>query len=178
MADEPRDDVYIHHPNREKAASKATKSAVILLLVVSAALVAIVTVGGWKLLQGAQIVAIAYVIIYLVMAYFVGKWNRGVLTLAAALAILLAVIAAIGGPPWFDRDKAGYDDPSIPAGLLGMLTLIIVPVQALLIAFALRGFQQKWNIEIEVARDDYERGGRGEEPPPPPPPPGYQPQQA
>jgi hypothetical protein len=175
------DDVVIHHPNREKASSKATKSAVILLLIVSAALVAIVTIGGWKLLQGAQIVAIAYVLIYAAMAYFVGKWNRGVLPLAAALAILLAVFGAIGGPPWFDRDATGYNDPSIPAGLLGMLALIIVPVQILLIVFAMRGFQQQWNIEIEVSRDEYERGGYDDEygeDQPPPPPPDYRPQQA
>jgi hypothetical protein len=152
-------DMVIHHPNREKASSKATRATVILLLVASAALVLIVTAGGWELLQGAQIVAVGYFIVYLVMAYFVGKWNRGVLPLAAALAILLAVVAAIAGPPWFDRDKTGYDDPSLPAGLLGMLTLIIVPVQAALIVFAMRGFQQQWNVEVEVSRDEAERGG-------------------
>ena len=161
------ENVVIHHPNREKASSKATKSIVIFLLVVSAALVLIVTVGGWASLQGAHIVAIGYIIVFLTMAYFVNKWNRGVLPLAAALAILLLVVAAIAGPAWFDRDKDGYDNPGIPPGLLGLLTLLIVPVQILLIAFAMRAFNQKWNIELEMPREEYERrhgGGQGGQP--------------
>jgi lysylphosphatidylglycerol synthetase-like protein (DUF2156 family) len=157
------DNVVIHHPNREKSSSKATKSIVIFLLIVSAVLVLIVTIGGWASLQGAQIVSIGYVIVFLVMGYFVNKWNRGVLPLAAALAILLLVVAAIAGPAWFERDKDGFDNPGIPPGLLGLLTLLIVPVQILLIAFAMRGFSQKWNVEIEMPREEYERrhGGRG-----------------
>jgi lysylphosphatidylglycerol synthetase-like protein (DUF2156 family) len=154
-------DVVVHHPNREKPASKATKSIVIFLLLVSAALVLIVTAGGWASLQGAQIVSIGYIIVFLVMAYYVNKWNRGVLPLAAALAILLLVVAAIAGPAWFDRDKDGFDNPGIPPGLLGLLTLLIVPVQVLLIAFAMRGFSQQWNVEIEMPREEYERRHRG-----------------
>ena len=148
------------HPNRDKAESKATKAAVILLLLTSAALIAIITVGGWSQLQGAQIVAFAYVVVYLVMAFFVARWNRGVLPVAAALAILFAVVAAVAGPAWFDRDKAGFDDPLLEPSILGLLTLILVPVQILLIAFAMRGFQQEWNVEVEVAQ----RRGRGPHP--------------
>jgi lysylphosphatidylglycerol synthetase-like protein (DUF2156 family) len=157
-------DTVIVHPNRDKAASKATKSAVILLLLVSAALVAIVTVGGWSSLQGAQIVAIAYIIIYCVAAYYVGRWNRGILPVVSALAILLLVVAAIAAPGWFERDKAGYDNPGLPPSFLGLMTAIVVPVQFLLIVFAMRGFSQQWNVEVEVSRDDYERGDwRGRE---------------
>jgi hypothetical protein len=155
-------DVVLLHPNRDKAESKATKAAVILLLLVSAGLIAVVTAGGWSQLQGAQIVAFAYIVIYLVMAYFVSQWNRGVLPVAAALAILFAVVAAVAGPAWFDRDKAGFDDPALEPGILGLLTLIIVPVQLLLIAFSMRGFQQEWNVEVEVSRDEAE----GRLPPP------------
>jgi hypothetical protein len=38
----------------------------------------------------------------------------------------------------------------------------LVPLQVLLIAFAIRAFSQKWNIEVEVTRDEAERryGGR------------------
>jgi lysylphosphatidylglycerol synthetase-like protein (DUF2156 family) len=153
----------IHHPNREKAASKATRAAVILLLLTSAALFTIVTLGGWSALQGAQVVAMAYILVYVVMAYFVGRWNRGVLPLAAALAILIAVIAAVAAPAWFDRDKEGFDDPALPPGILGLLTLIIVPVQVLLIGFAMRGFSQEWNVEVEERSgggDDLERAER------------------
>ena len=64
-------DTVIVHPNRDKAASKATKAATILLLLATAGLVAIITIGGWSTLQGAQIVAIAYVIIFCVAAYYV-----------------------------------------------------------------------------------------------------------
>jgi lysylphosphatidylglycerol synthetase-like protein (DUF2156 family) len=152
-------DTVVEHPNRDKAESKATKAIVVLLLVVSAALVAIVTVGGWSELQGAQVVAIGYIVVYLVMAFFVARWNRGVLPVAAGLAILFAVVAAVAGPAWFERDKAGFDEPALDPGMLGLLTIIIVPVQILLIAFAMRGFQQQWNVEVEVAPDETDRGG-------------------
>ena len=53
------------HPNRGKAASKATQVlVVILLLLVSAALIAIVTIGGWDELQGAKALQIAYIVLY------------------------------------------------------------------------------------------------------------------
>jgi lysylphosphatidylglycerol synthetase-like protein (DUF2156 family) len=142
------------HPNRDKAESKATRAVVILLLITSAALILIVTIGGWSVLQGAQIVAFAYALVYLVMAYFVGRWNRGVLPVAAALAVLFAVVAAVAGPAWFDRDKAGFEEPTLDPSILGLLTIILVPVQLLLVAFAMRGFQQQWNVEVEVAQDD------------------------
>lgn len=151
----------IVHPNRGKPAAKATKAAVVLLLLVSAGLVLVVTIGGWAQLQGAQMVSIAYILIYLIIAYFVAKWNRGTLPVASGLAVLLLVVAAIAGPAWFDRDNAGYEDSTIPAGMLGLLTLLIVPIQFLLILFAMRGFSQQWNVEVEVSRDEYERRGPG-----------------
>ena len=152
-------ETIIVHPNRDKPASKATKAAVTLLLLASAALVAIVTVGGWQSLQGAQIIAIGYVIIFCVMAYYVTKWNRGVLPVASALAVLMMVVAAIAAPGWFDRDSAGFDNPGLPPSLLGLLTVVIVPLEFVLIVFAMRGFSQQWNVEVEVSRDDYEREG-------------------
>ena len=154
------------HPNRDKPESKATKAAVILLLLVSAGLVLIITLGGWSQLQGAQVVSFAYVLLFVLMAFFVGRWNRGVLPVAAAIAILFAVVAAVAAPAWFERDKAGFDDPTLEPSILGLLTLILIPVQLLLIVFAMRGFQQQWNVEVEVTRDEAERyrtgGGGGE----------------
>jgi len=157
------------HPNREKVESKATKAAVVLLLLVSAGLILVITLGGWSKLQGAQVVSFGYVIVYLVMAFYVSRWNRGVLPVAAALAVLFAVIAAVAAPAWFERDKAGFADPALEPSILGLLTIILVPVQLLLVAFAMRGFQQQWNTEVEVSRDEAGRYGpdaRGGEPQP------------
>jgi hypothetical protein len=168
MADgELDEDRVLHHPNREKGGSKATKAGTILLLLASAALVAIVTIGGWKVLEGAQVVAIFFIIVFLVMAFFVARWNRGILPLAAAFAIVLLVFAAIAAPGWFDRDATGFEPSTIAPGLIGLLTLILIPVEFLLIVFAMRGFAQKWNVEVEMSREEYDRihrggsGGRG-----------------
>jgi hypothetical protein len=156
-------DTVLVHPNREKAESHATKAVVAFLLLLSAGLIAIVTIGGWSVLQGAQLVSFGYVIVYVLFAFYVARWNRGVLPVAAALAILLAVVAAVAGPAWFARDKTGFDDPALDPSILGLLTLIIVPVQLLLIVFAMRGFSQQWNVEVEVTRDEADRyrGGGG-----------------
>ena len=149
--------VRIDHPNRDKPESKATKAAITLLLLTSAGLTAVITFGGWDALQGAIPGAIAYIILYAVMAYYVTRWNRGVLPVAAALAVLFMVIAIVAAPGWFERDKDGFDDPALAPGILGLLTLILIPVQLLLIAFALRGFNQEWNVEVEIG------GGESEE---------------
>ena len=155
-------ELRIEHPNRDKAESKATKAIVVLLLLVSAGLILIITLGGWSELQGAQPVAFAVIIVYLVMAYYVAQWNRGLLPVAAAIAVLFAVLAGVSGPAWFDRDKVGFDTPMLEPSILGLLTLILVPVQLLLVAFAMRGFSQKWNVEVEVRSDS----PGGYEPPP------------
>ena len=147
-------DTVLEHPNRHKAESKATRAIVMLLFLVSAALILIVTIGGWAQLQGAQVVSFLVALIYIVMAFFVGRWNRGVLPVGAAMALLFSVIAGIAGVAWFARDKAGFDQPTLDPSILGLLTLILVPVQLLLVAFAMRGFQQQWNVEVEVRRDE------------------------
>lgn len=155
----------IHHPNREKAASKATKAIVVLLLLVSAGLTIIITVGGWESLQGSQMFAFLYAGLNLLFAYYVARWNRGVLTVAAALAILFGVLAAIATPSWFARDKTGFAEPALDPGLLGMLTLILIPVQILLMLFAMRAFSQRWNVEVveeERHGDPHAHGGNAE----------------
>ena len=141
--------MIITHPNRDKPVVQATRATVVLLLLASAALVLIVTIGGWSVLQGAVPVQIAYVIVYVTLAFFAMRWNRGVLPVAAALAIIMAIFAAVAVPAWFDRDATGYTDPALPSALLGTICAIIVPVQVLLIAFSMRGFQQAWNVEVE-----------------------------
>ncbi|HEX3511051.1 MAG TPA: hypothetical protein VHT27_08140 [Solirubrobacteraceae bacterium] len=148
-ARERKPGVIITHPNRGKPVVQATRAMVILLFLVSAGLVLIVTVGGWSVLEGAIPIQIAYIAIYLTLAFFAARWNRGVLPVGAALAVLLAIFALVAGPAWFNRDKFGFAQPTIEAGLLGVLTLLIVPVQILLVAFAMRGFKQGWNVELE-----------------------------
>jgi F0F1-type ATP synthase membrane subunit c/vacuolar-type H+-ATPase subunit K len=150
----------IRHPNREKSSSQVTKAFVALVLVASAVLVGIVTIGGWNSLQGAQIVSILYIIVYLVMAYFVMRWVRGVLPLAAALAVGLGVFAAIAAGGWFDRAKPNYADPALPPRLLGTIVILIGLVQIILIIAAMVGFQQQWNIEVEESVDEDDDGGR------------------
>lgn len=141
--------VIITHPNRGKPVVQATRATVIVLLLASAALVLIVTVGGWSVMQSAIPVQIAYVLAYLTLAFFAWRWNRGVLPVSAVLAVLLLIFALAAGPSWFARDKSGFAQPELGAGLLGVLTLLIVPLQMLLVAFAMRGFQQGWNVELE-----------------------------
>jgi len=144
-----RSGVIITHPNRDKPVVQATRATVIFLLLASAGLVLIVTVGGWSLLWGAVPIQIGYVAVYLTLAFYAGRWNRGVLPVASALAVLLAIFALVAGPSWFARDKTGFAQPAISSGLLGLLTLLIVPLQMLLVAFAMRGFNQGWNVELE-----------------------------
>jgi hypothetical protein len=157
---ESREGVIITHPNRDKPVVQATRATVVVLLLVSAALILIITIGGWNVLQGAVPIQIAYIAIYLVFAFYAARWNRGVLPISASLAVLLMIFAGVAGPGWLARDKTGFAEPTINAGLLGVLTLLIVPVQILLITFAMRGFSQGWNIEVEqrepeVAADGY-----------------------
>jgi hypothetical protein len=141
--------LIIEHPNRDKPESQATRALVIGLLLVSAAVLAIATVGGWEKIQGAKAVHVAYVLIYLVLAFFIARWRSGLLPVAASFAIILLIFCAISGPQWFSRDKAGFDDPLLSASIVGILVLVLVPLQLLLIATAARGFAQKWSVEVE-----------------------------
>ena len=159
--DRDADDVIIEHPNREKAASKATKAVVVLLLLVSAVLLVIISIGGWEKTAGAKPLQIAYVLLYLVFAFFIARWSRGMLPVASACAIILLIFAAVSAPGWFERGKDGFTATTIDAELIGTLCLILVPVQILLIAFAMRGFQQAWNVEVERPRDGRRDEGDG-----------------
>ncbi|MGP0103499.1 MAG: hypothetical protein ACLPUT_17990 [Solirubrobacteraceae bacterium] len=148
-APERQQRVIVTHPNRDKPVVQATRATVVVLLLVSAALVLIVTVGGWSVLEGAIPIQIGYIAVYLTFAFYAARWNRGVLPISAVLGVLLMIFAAVAGPGWFDRNKTGFAQPTLNAGLLGLLTLLIVPVQILLVTFAMRGFSQGWNVELE-----------------------------
>ena len=144
-----------------------TRAIVVVLLLVSAGVTLIVTIGGWDTLQGAKALQVAFIVIYVVLAFFVLRWSRGVLPLAAALAIVLLIFAAVATPAWFDRDEPGFADPALDEGLLGLLTALLVPLQILLIAFAMSGFRQAWNVEVEH-RDDEPASERPRDPAPAP----------
>jgi hypothetical protein len=141
------DDSYERHPNRLKPEARRTKAIVAFLLLVVAGLVAVITIGGWDKLEGAKPVNVFYILVYLLFAYYVSRWNRGVLPVATALSVILIIFAAVAGPAWFARDKTGFENPTLPEPLLGFLTLLLIPVSLVLIMYAMRGFQQGWNIE-------------------------------
>jgi lysylphosphatidylglycerol synthetase-like protein (DUF2156 family) len=138
-------------PNREKSEAKTTKTIVAFVLLVSAALIVLITIGGWPRLEGASvgIMSLLWAALYVLFAILVVRWNRGILPVAAALAIILAIFAAIAAPAWFARSKDGLSPPPLPDDLLGLLTILVVPVQLLLIAVAMVGFNQNWHVEEE-----------------------------
>ena len=139
-------------PNREKAESKTMKAIIAFVLLVSAGLLIVITVGGWERLQGASVavMSLLWAGIYILFAFLVAaRWQRGVLPVAAALAVILALFAAIAAPDWFARSKDGLDSPALPEDLIGLLTVIVVPVQLILIVVAMIGFNQNWHVEEE-----------------------------
>lgn len=157
------DEIVVEHPNREKAGSKLTRLMVIVLLLASAVLLVILSVGGWERTTGAKGLQLFYVVLYVALAFFVGRWSRGVLPVAAAIAIILFIFAAVSAPGWYDRASDGFAETTLEAELIGLLCIVLAIVQVGLIVFALRGFQQAWNVEVERSRDEYdaERRGRG-----------------
>ena len=161
----------ITYPNRNKAASRATKSIVVLIMIASIVLMLAVTIGGWSKLQGLTPINFVWCFVYGVIAFYVSRWARGLLPIAAALAILLLIISLIAGlgaagTSWFDRNHSAYAGAQSMFGggglspdTLGLLTLLIAPVQVLLIVFAMRGFSQGWNVEVEAPIGGYHRTG-------------------
>lgn len=150
-ATQVREGYELWRPNREKAESKTMKAIIAFVLLVSAALLIIITLGGWERLLGPSVgfMSLLWAGLYILFAFLVMRWVRGILPVAAALAVILAIFAAIAAPDWFARDKDGLDSPALPEDLLGLLTLIIVPVQLVLIAVTMIGFNQEWHVEEE-----------------------------
>jgi hypothetical protein len=166
-------------PNREKAGSRLMKAIVTVILLVSVGLLVIVTIGGWSQLEGMKPLNFFWCIAYLIIAYYIfARWSRGMLPIAAGLAVLLLMVALVAGlglsgTSWFDRSHAGFAQAQslfggngLSAKTLGTLTLLLVPVQVLLIVFAMRAFAQGWNVEQEVPIDEARK--RGYNPPEPP----------
>ena len=159
------------HPNRDRAICKLTKLIVVGLLIASVALMMILTVGGWTKLQGMKPVNFIWSAVYLVLAFYILRWARGLLPIAAALAVLLLIIAVISGfgldgTSWFDRNHHGFGAAGslfggngLSTDLLGTITVLLIPVEIALVVFAMVGFSQGWNVELEIPEDEARRRG-------------------
>jgi hypothetical protein len=158
---EARPGYELWRPNREKAESKTTKAVVAFVLLISAALLVIITLGGWERLQspGIGALTIAWAGLYVLFALLVIGWNRGVLPVASALAVIMVIFAAVAAPGWFDRAKDGLSSPLLPEELLGLLTVIVIPVQLLLVLVAMVAFNQEWHVEEERPIDEHHDDG-------------------
>jgi hypothetical protein len=136
-------------PNRERPEAKSARALVVFLLLVTAGIAFVIIAGGWTRLEGVKPLSIIYAGLYVLFAFLVARWNRGVLPVASALSIILAIFAGIAAPAWFDRAKDGLSNPALPPDLLGLLCLLLVPVQVVLIAVAMVAFNQDWHVEEE-----------------------------
>jgi len=156
-------------PNREKASSVTTKFVVVLLLAATAVLAALITLGGWSLLKGGGgmgIVCMIYAILYAFFAFLVARWSRGILPVAAALSMILAIFCAVGAESWFNRDRAGFDEAALGSSLIGVLVVALGLLQIVLIAAALYAFNQEWHVEEERPIGSGEDYGAGASPQP------------
>lgn len=164
---EVRPGYELWRPNREKAGSITTKFVIVLLLLATAALAALITIGGWSLLKGGAgmgVVCMIYAILYAFFAFLVARWRRGVLPVAAALSMILAIFCAVGANSWFARDKGGFDEALLPSSLIGVLVIALGLLQLALIAAALYGFNQGWHVEEERPIGSGEDYGAGAAP--------------
>jgi hypothetical protein len=156
-------------PNREKPGSVTTKFVLVLLLAATAVIAAVITVGGWSLLKGGGgmgIVCAIYAILYAFFAVLVARWRRGILPVAAALSMILAIFCAVGAESWFNRDRSGFDEAALSSSLLGTLVVVLGLLQIVLIAVTLFGFNQEWHVEEERPIGSGEDYGAGASPQP------------
>ena len=167
-----REGYELWRPNREKAQSKTTKAIVAFVLLVSAALIAIIVIGGWERMQSSSIAILSLVWagLYVLFAILIANWNRGLLPVASALAVIMAIFAAVAAPGWFSRSKDGLDSPILPEDLIGLLVVILVFVQILLIVVAMIGFSQEWHVEEERPVGDAPLAGEDDDLDAPPAP--------
>jgi len=164
---EVRPGYELWRPNREKAESITTKFVLVLLLAATAAIAGLITVTGFSLMTGGGgmgIVCGIFAVLYAFFAFLVARWNRGILPVAAALSMILAIFCAVGADSWFARDKTGFEDALIPVPLIGLLVVILAILQLILIAVALYAFNQNWHVEEERLIGSSEDYGAGASP--------------
>jgi hypothetical protein len=164
---EVRPGYELWRPNREKAESITTKFVIVFLLLATAALAIIVAISGFSLMSGGTVMAVVsliYGLMYAFFAFLVARWNRGILPVAAALSIILAIFCAVGADSWFARDKSGFSHGLIPVTLIGLFVVILALVQIVVVAVALYGFNQEWHVEEERLIGSGEDYGAGAPP--------------
>jgi len=151
--------VKLEYPNREKASSKAMRVLVILVLLVSSALIAVVSVRGWDLMQEAKTLNIVFIAINLIFVIQVLRWSRGVLPMAAGIAAFVAIFSGVSITSWYQRDAVGYTDAAL-SGELGLLTTFIFAAQIVVIVVTIAAFSQNWQEEVERTVPDTRSGDR------------------
>jgi len=146
-----REGYELWRPNREKAQNKTTKAIVAFVLLVSAGLIAVIVIGGWERMQSSMIAifSLIWAGLYVIFAILIARWNRGLLPVAASLAVIMTIFAGVAAPGWFSRSKDGLDSPLLPEDLIGLLVVILIPVQILLVIVSLIAFGQEWHVEEE-----------------------------
>jgi hypothetical protein len=164
----------ITYPNREKSSSQATKLLTAAVLVLSALVILLMTFGGWSKMEGLMPLDIIWCLVYLVMAWYVIKWARGLLPIAAALGALMLIFTVIAlagytGVAWSDRAGTGYGaihsvfgGGGFSADTMNVLVVVVALTQVALIVSAMRAFGQGWNIEYEIPAEEAKaKGHRG-----------------
>jgi hypothetical protein len=79
------------------------------------------------------------------------------------------IFCAVGANSWFARDKVGFDEGLIPVPLIGLLVVILIPLQLALMLITMIGFNQEWHVEEERpigSGEDYGAGASPEDSPP------------
>lgn len=169
---EVRPGYELWRPNREKPGSITTKFVIVLLLLATAVLAALITIGGWSVLKGGSgmgAICAIYALLYAFFAFLVARWSRGILPVAAALSMILAIFCAVGADSWFARNKDGFAEALFPSSLVGTLVIVLGLLQIVVIAFALYGFNQEWHVEEERpigSGEDYGAGAPPSDTPP------------
>ncbi len=169
---EVRPGYELWRPNREKPESITTKVVIVFLLAATAVIAAVVTITGFSLLDGGGamgVLCMIYALLYAFFAFLVARWSRGILPLAASLSMILAILCAVGADSWFARNKSGFSHGLIPVSAIGLLVIVLALLQLVVIAVALYGFNQAWNVEEERpigSGEDYGAGAAPSDTPP------------
>jgi peptidoglycan/LPS O-acetylase OafA/YrhL len=166
---EVRPGYELWRPNREKAESVTTKVVTVFLLAATSIIAVIVAISGFSLMSGGTgmaIVTLVFGLLYGFFAFLVARWNRGILPVAAALSMILAIFCAVGADSWFARDKAGFDEALLPSSAIGLLVIVMLLLQIVLVVACFYGFSQDWHVEEERPIGSGEDYGAGAPPSP------------